>query len=210
MKKIIFAVLIICALSLPAFAAEEVQTAIYQHPTLSEQQEKNPELPQPYDAICQQLSNGKDDVLATLREETAPYVTRSEFEILERIGSVAATLYAGDPILGITKFCLNCLDSMETLEAQARMAAAFVKGYKNCGVVIISFAGCDKEPVTKAGISAGKFAWFVPFNKGSHFKINIFGKTGETVKLWKIFDNKPVCKEWQGGFWEREITVNGK
>ena len=92
MKKIIFAVLIICALSLPAFAAEEVQTAIYQHPTLSEQQEKNPELPQPYDAICQQLSNGKDDVLATLREETAPYVTHSEFEILERIGSVAATL----------------------------------------------------------------------------------------------------------------------
>lgn len=210
MKKNIFAVLLICALSLPAFAAEEVQTAIYRHPMLSEQQEKNSELPQPYDAICQQLSNGKDDVLAALRKETAPYAERTELEVLERIGAAASGMYSGDPILGIAKFCLNCLDSFETLEEQAKAVAAFVKGYKSCGVAIISFDGCDKEPVTKADISTGKFAWFVPFKKGDSLKINIFGKTGETVKFWKILDTKPVFKEWQGGFWEREITVNGK
>ena len=212
MKKNIFAVLLICALSLPVFAAEEVQTAVYGHSALpeAEQQKKSPELPQPYDEICRQLSNGKDDLLAALRRETAPYAERTELEVLERIGAAASGMYSGDPLLGAAKFCRTCLDGCETVEAQAKAVSAFIRGYKSCGVAIISFAGCDKEPVTKADISTGKFAWFVPFKKGGSVQINIFGKTGETVKFWKILDGKSAFKEWQGGFWEREITINGK
>ncbi len=211
MKKLIILLAFTLVFAPAAFAAEiteTAQTAAYTPTLLLDEPNKVEELPQPYEEICRQLSNGKEELLKTLRAETAMHIQGTEYEILESIGRAAAVHYAGDLSLGIKKFCTGCLDSFETVEGQVRALAAFVKGYKGYGAAVIT--GCEGEPVTGAQLCAGKSAWFIPFAEGSTFKVTLLGKEGETAKIWKILRDKPVYKEWKGGFWEREITVSGK
>ena len=210
MKKITLALSFIFLFAIAAFGQEDIQAATYENPILLDEPNKVEQLAEPYENICMQLSNGKDDVLKILRAAVLPKLDRPEAEVLQSIGEAAAGQYVGDPKLGMAKFCMNCLDGEATVERQAQIVAAFAKGYKGCGVVIISRAGCDKEPATKAQLYSGAQAWFIPFTTGTNLKFNIFGKTGETARVWKISADNAVCKQWQGGFWEREITLKGK
>jgi len=166
-------------------------------------------LPQPYEAICAQLSNGKDAVLQNLSIAVLEKVNEPAPKILENLGAAASKQYAGDPLLGMTKFC-GSLDWCETLEAQLKAVAAFAKGYKTSGVVVIPLNCTEGDPQTKLEMQKGKFAWFIPFRSGTNFTVTLLGKKDTTAKIWKILGDKPVSKEWQGGFWEREIRIEGK
>lgn len=166
-------------------------------------------LPQPYENICIELSNNKEWLLNELSKVIAAKIEEPQEKILEGLGAAADKQYAGNPLLGMSKFC-KTLDLWETLEGQVKAAAAFVKGYKSCGVVIIPADCIEAEPKTKLEMTKGNLAWFIPFRSGTAATVTILGKKEVTAKVWKILRDKPVSKEWPGGFWEREITIQGK
>jgi len=166
-------------------------------------------LPQPYEDICVELSNNKEWLMNQLSNVVAAKIQEPEPKILESLGAAADKQYVGSPLLGMSKFCKK-LDLWETFDRQLKAAAAFAKGYKSCGVVIIPIDCIEGEPNTKLEMTKGNFAWFIPFRSGTNATVTILGKKGVTAKVWKIVRDKPVSKEWQGGFWEREITIQGK
>lgn len=202
LKKILLAFAIAIFTAIPAFAQPQA-VVLLQEPNQIDQ------LPQPYENICLALSNGKQDVLKNISFAVAESLTLPEPKILEQLGAAAAKQYGGDPVLGMAKFC-GCLDEYTTLEAQVKAAAAFAKGYKSAGVVIVPIDAVEDAPQTKLEILTGKSAYFIPFANGTNFTLSLLGKKGQTAKIWKILGDKPVSKEWEGGFWEREILVRGK
>jgi len=166
-------------------------------------------LPQPYENICMELSNGKEWILKELSIAVAEKLKEPEPKILENLGAVADRQYAGNPLLGMSKFC-KMLDCWESIDEQVKAAAAFAKGYKSCGVAVIPTDCIEGEPQTKAEMIMGKLAWFIPFRRGTNATVTILGKKECVAKVWKILGDSPVSKEWPGGFWEREIQIQGK
>lgn len=212
MKKFIISFMFIFLFVSAAFAADAPAEPIYvpaEQGKVPAEQKITEELPQPYETICRQLSNGKEDVMRIMHTTAAEHINEPAFRILEALGAAAASHYAGNPELGVTNFCSG-LDVYNTLEEQAVALSAFIRGYNTYGAVIISCRGNDKEPVTRANIIAGKWAWFIPVKIGTSVKFNLYGKSDETVKVWKVLPQRTICKEWKGGFWEREITATAK
>lgn len=202
MKKIAIAILVILVAVLPVSAAVQSEQNIVGETKIHT-------LSEPYETVCVQLSNGKEALLEKLSVAVLEKINEPSQKIFENIGVAANAMYAGDPVLGMTKFC-GTLDWCNTFDEQLKVMAAFAKGYKNCGVVVIPFNCTEGEPKTDVEMLKGKFAWLIPFRSGTNFKVTLLGKKDTTAKIWKILGAKPVCKEWQGGFWEREILVHGK
>ena len=126
-------------------------------------------------------------------------------------------------------FCVEALHYLgRDLDSQARFLSFFLSGYGKCGVLmftqegIASFnasgrrrgaiwklargPGSSKE---EGRIFKGRYAIFIPFSAGEIFKVDLYGKPGGTVKVWKILPGGVNEKSWPGGQWEREITVRG-
>ena len=205
MKKFVFILIIVLALTPAAYAAETAGVSAAQE--VPAVQEAPADI---YTKICQQLSNGKPEIQNTLNATVVGYKSQPDSNILQALGAKSAELYAGDIRLGMVNFCDKCLGNYDTIEKQAKALAAFVRGYKVYGAVLLSFSGCESAPVTKEKIYKGTHAWAIPFPTGKDFKLNILGKPGGTARLWKFIPEKAAYKEWQGGNWEREITVLGK
>lgn len=116
------------------------------------------------------------------------------------------------------------------VEDQARFLSGFVSGYGGgTGVLMFTKEGIQsfrvsgkrrgpmwrtvKDPYVPGDklsrIYQGKSAVFIPFSTGEIFTVDLYGKPGGTVKMWKILPNGINTKSWPGGQWEREVTVRG-
>lgn len=126
-------------------------------------------------------------------------------------------------------FCLKTLPAAGGTEAQAEFLTGFMRGYSKCGVLMFttdavkSFTAYppSRSPVWKtvpAGASAassderiykGSGVVFIPFAYGTKFMVDIMAKPGADVKMWKMLPGSVVVRNWQGGVWEKEVTVIG-
>ncbi len=126
-------------------------------------------------------------------------------------------------------FCLKTLPAAGGTEAQAEFLTGFMRGYSKCGVLMFttdavkSFTAYppSRSPVWKtvpAGASAassderiykGSGVVFIPFAYGTKFMVDIVAKPGADVKMWKMLPGSVVVRNWQGGVWEKEVTVIG-
>jgi hypothetical protein len=129
----------------------------------------------------------------------------------------------------VGRFCVEALHYLgRDLDAQARFLSFFLSGCGKYGVLmftqegIASFnaSGRRRGAMWKAvrgqgslkeegRIFKGRYAIFIPFSAGEIFKVDLYGKPGGTVKVWKILPGGVNEKSWPGGQWEREITVRG-
>lgn len=126
-------------------------------------------------------------------------------------------------------FCLNKLPAAGGTDAQAEFLTGFMRGYSRCGVLMFttdavkSFSAYppSRNPVWKSvpagasGASAderiykGSGVVFIPFPYGTKFMVDIVAKPGADVKMWKMLPGTVVVRNWQGGVWEKEVTVIG-
>jgi hypothetical protein len=126
-------------------------------------------------------------------------------------------------------FCVEALHYLgRDLDAQARFLSFFLSGYGKRGVLMFTQEGIasfnasgrrrgvmwksvrDQGSLKEDGrIFKGRYAIFIPFSAGEIFKVDLYGKPGGTVKVWKILPGGVNEKSWPGGQWEREITVRG-
>lgn len=133
-----------------------------------------------------------------------------------------STFYLGN-------FCLTALPKAGDPAAQADFMTGFMRGYNKCGLLMVTteavktfsaYAADRGDPwsfVPAQAASAapgerlfrGKRVVFIPFAFGAKFKIDIVSHNGGAVTVWKILPTGVNSKSWQGGNWEKEISVRG-
>lgn len=126
-------------------------------------------------------------------------------------------------------FCLTALPTAGDADAQLAFISGFMRGYSKCGVLVFTTAAVKRYTVypLKMGepwssvppnaasaapgqrVYVGKGLVFVPFAYGSKFKVDIVSKAGADVRMWKVMPEGVNEKNWQGGNWEKEISVRG-
>ena len=126
-------------------------------------------------------------------------------------------------------FCLKTLPAAGDREAQAEFLTGLMRGYSRCGVLMFTTdavkafavyppsrgsawkAGPDGAARAAEGerVYKGDAVVFIPFPYGTRFTVDLTAKNGANVKMWKILPGSSVVRNWQGGVWEKEITVVG-
>ena len=126
-------------------------------------------------------------------------------------------------------FCLKTLPAAGGADAQAEFLTGLMRGYSKCGVLMFttdavkSFTAFPPArsplwktvPADASGAAAderiykGSGVVFIPFSYGTKFIVDIMAQPGADVKMWKMLPGSVVVRNWQGGVWEKEITVIG-
>lgn len=149
---------------------------------------------------------------------------------LFQLGAAAGSAAGKTPSSYLGNYCRTILPTAGGLEAQTKFLSGFIKGYAKVGVTVISREGIEKftaygsrrrghplRTVPEGKVPSDKLekiyvgaeAIFIPIAKTDVLKIDLFGKEGGSAKIWKILPNGTNSKSWQGGKWEREVTVRG-
>ena len=138
----------------------------------------------------------------------------------ERSGSLA--------FLG--SYCAAVLPKTGTIDEQAEFLAQLLYGYGKAGVLLVTLDGISRarvydrktgeqwKKVPAGGVptdektervfgARGYIA--VPFTVGEIFKVDLTGKDGGFTKVCKVMPGGVNAKGWQGGKWDRELTIRG-
>ena len=229
-KHLVFMICAACVVTsaaLPAFAASLDQQPVSHEQTVQQE----PKLPEVYEHLFTMYGKADEQTLVNLRERIAKLLAEGK----ESAAAAAAGLESAresnslDPYVYLGMVSSKFINGMDSAEQQTKFLAGFISGFRKGGVAVVPYEGIDKfsaygddgktrwtaaDSTGPAGdrqrIFKGKYAYFVPFNIGETFRINIYGKEGTAAKLWKIMPDGAKFKSWSGGKWEREITVNGK
>jgi hypothetical protein len=225
-------VLMVCAACIAASALPASAASLDQQPVSKEQNVQTVQkLPEVYEHLFTMYGKADEQTLITLRERIAKLLAEGKDSAAAAAAGAesAAESNSLDPYVYIGMVCSKFINGMDTVEQQAKFLSGFISGFRKGGVAVVPYEGIAKFSVygndgktrwtaadstgpagDRQRIFRGKHAYFVPFNIGETFKINIYGKDGTTAKLWKVMPDGAKFKSWQGGKWEREITVNGK
>ena len=138
----------------------------------------------------------------------------------ERSGSLA--------FLG--SYCAAVLPKTGTIDEQAEFLAQLLYGYGKAGVLLVTLDGIsgarvydrktgDQWKKVPAGgvptdekterVFGARGYIAVPFTVGEIFKVDLTGKEGGFTKVCKVMHGGVNSKGWQGGKWDRELTIRG-
>ena len=185
------------------------------------------ELPEVYKEALSFVKNGREELKTELEQLLAE---GKEKEAARKLGASFGREHGGEAsYLGF--FCLKFLPRVDkSLDAQAKFMAQFLRGYGEAGVLLFStgalsgFNVYDKDGSgpwengqAEAVLNRQKTGRVfkkngivvIPFAKGEIFRVNMLGREGGETKMCKILPGGVNVKSWNGGKWEREISVRG-
>lgn len=187
-------------------------------------------LPEVYKASISKLNQSEQDKIANIALLIEKFLEDGkEYDASRLIGS-ALGRERKNSLSYLGWYCTHVLQYLDVgLDETVKFLGGFVSGYGKTGVLILNDEGINTIKVfgRKRGtqwkivpegsvptdkferIYKGQAAMFIPFSVGEIFTIDVYGAANGTVKMWKIHPGGINVKSWQGGLWEREVTVRG-
>jgi hypothetical protein len=187
-------------------------------------------LPDIYRVSVMMLNQGKKDVIKELETMISTLLSEGkEYEAASVLGTYFGKAHKNS-VQYLGSYCREALPLIKGgLQKEVSFLTGFVNGYGKSGVLVISNDGVEKLRVFGRRLGSqwktvpdgefpknkleriynGRKAVFIPFSIGEIFKVDISGASKGVVRIWKILPDGSNIKSWQGGPWEREITVRG-
>lgn len=209
---------------------ENGEVVLLSSDAVSESRTANREaMPNVFKAVLNTLAKNNAAKRSELWSKTADMLSSGDARgAAELLGAETASEF-GASMAKLGRLCSKVIFRSEVTKEQTEFLRSFLKGYGKFGVFVISDSGVEKftasgktlgdmwtsvdsEASTVAGsarIYKGKNASFIPFSEGEIFKVDMLGKKNGTASVWKILPAGINNKTWEGGHWERELTVRG-
>lgn len=163
--------------------------------------------------------------------ELMPHLLSGRVRAAARAVGAAFAAQLGPEYKNIGRFCSAFFAELSGVspEDEAEFLSGFVSGFGSGGVLLVSNEGVERlevyghrrgekwkpaptdgshgEPLQR--IYTLEQGWAVVFPEGSIFKADLLGRSGGTAVAIKVTAAGYNIKSWDGGNWEREITVRG-
>jgi hypothetical protein len=210
---------------------EESESEPAQAEPLSEEahERAEPELPAPFKVSIEVLKSISESKAEEVRYAVLPMLQSGRRNgAAEVVGAAFSELKKGSYHF-IGRLALKLSAAGLSREEISGFMIGFVAGYKSGGILFISREGVESfdvyglkrgekwSPASKDGANSSDFdrvfelpcCWAVVFPTDEIFKVDLFGAEGGEAAMNKITPKGYNRKSWDGGAWEREITVRG-
>ena len=105
-----------------------------------------------------------------------------------------------------------------SMDALSAFMADFLKGYGDCGALVVTRSGVKSWSAVTSDKAKLKTApegrvylddkyLIIPFELGKNFTLNISGSNSGQASLWKVVPSGVNTKKYPQGSWNKEITV---
>jgi hypothetical protein len=155
-------------------------------------------------------------ILARLDGSEASGAEKSAGEFLERgdekgaiseIGLSMGRVFSSSRLPSLGRYAAALSASSGSGDEIADFLGQFVKGFGDCGVLLVSKAGLAGWSAENGTVYEGKRLLSIPFTSGENVKVSLTGSDGGAVSLWKIIPDGVNRKKYTSGKWIKEITV---